>query len=319
MKRLISRALQGMGIERVAWHWNDPSLRILCYHGLCEDRLAAQAWMPGFFVTASAFRRQLEYLKKTAAVLPLSEAVVRMQNGSLPRRAVSITFDDGYANNLHLAAPLLAEYALPATVFLSSAYMESGELFPFLKVKLIQSKIGRELPPAALPEYKTAPIDQLLEAAGRWWPRVKDTLSQAQIDTLRPLTVAEVRALDGALIELGAHSHTHCILRNETRERREMEILTSIAKVGEWAGRPARLFSYPNGQRDDFAASDKEVLKRRRIQCAVSGISGTNGAAADLLELRRYPVGLYHDETAFRAELTGFRTAWRTLTGESTR
>jgi len=50
-------------------------------------------------------------------------------------RSVAITFDDGHANNLHLAYPMLQKYQLPATIFLSSAYVESGEMYPFLKLK----------------------------------------------------------------------------------------------------------------------------------------------------------------------------------------
>src|SRR5215469_12392916 len=117
----------------------DPRrLRILCYHGVCEDRLAHEPWIPGFFVTRSAFEDHVRYLATHARILPLSEAVRRLRDGSLPSRAVSITFDDGYANNMELAYPILQKYSAPATIFLSSAYMESGEIFPFLKVKLIK-------------------------------------------------------------------------------------------------------------------------------------------------------------------------------------
>ncbi len=315
LKRLVLKTFLRLGGDRLAWRWNRRSLRILCYHGVCEDRLASQPWMPGFFVAASAFRRQLSYLKANATIVPLSEGVLAMQNGTLPPRAVSITFDDGYANNLHLAGPLLSEYQLPATIFLSSAYMASGELFPFLKVKLIHLKLGSNLAQRPLLEYKTSPLDEVLERANWWWPEIQRNLSEDQINSLRPLTVSEVRAFDSGLIELGAHSHTHCILKNESRERRDEEIRKSTAKVAEWTGRPTRLFSYPNGQRDDFGALDKEVLRSIGIRAAVSGMGGTNKTASDLFELRRYPVGLYHDQDAFCAEITGFRTAWRSIAG----
>lgn len=315
MKRLVSRTFLRMGGEKLAWGWRSHGLRILCYHGVCEDRLSGQPWLPDFFVTASAFRRQLSYLKANATVVPLSEGVLTIRNGSLPPRAVSITFDDGYANNLHLAAPLLSEYRLPATIFLSSAYMDSGELFPFLKLKLIHLNLGFRLAKRPLLEYKTFPLDKVLERANWWWPEIKGNLNEDQINSLRPLTVSEVRAFDSGLIELGAHSHTHCILQNESRERRDQEIRESTARVAEWTGRPTRLFSYPNGQRDDFGEADKEVLQSVGIQAAVSGIRGANNTASDLFELRRYPVGLYHDQDAFRAEVTGLRTAWRSIAG----
>ena len=90
------------------------------------------------FVTRSAFESQLQYLQQRAVVLPLSKAVEALRNGSLPKRAVSLTFDDGYANNLQLAYPLLRRYGVHATIFVSTACVETGQFHPFLKLRLIR-------------------------------------------------------------------------------------------------------------------------------------------------------------------------------------
>jgi peptidoglycan/xylan/chitin deacetylase (PgdA/CDA1 family) len=136
---------------------------------------------------------------------------------------------------------------------------------------------------------------------------VKHALNDDQSETLRPMTTDEVRAADPELIEFGAHSHTHCIFRNETLARRKEEITTSIRKVSEWTGRNVLLFSYPNGEPGDFAESDKAVLRAEGIEAAVTGIGGANNRRSDLLALKRYPLTLQHGEAAFRAEVTGFR------------
>jgi peptidoglycan/xylan/chitin deacetylase (PgdA/CDA1 family) len=307
VKRILYKTFAKLGGDRLLWRVRTDSLRILCYHGICENEVAGQQWVPTCFVTAAAFERQLDYLQKNARVLPLSEAVGRLRDASLPAGSVSITFDDGYANNLTLAYPLLHKYRMPATIFLSSAYMESGELFPFLQMQLIAmngqaSGLGTLL-------YKSDPLDKVCAWASLWWPKVKQVLTRDQLKTLRPMTIAEVRSADTQLIEFGAHSHTHCILKNETRERRQEEIVSSIRKVAQWTERPVRLFSYPNGERGDFGEEDKQVLRANGIKAAVTGIGGANHRSTDLLELRRYPVGLYHDAADFRAEVTGFRTA----------
>jgi hypothetical protein len=78
-------------------------------------------------------------------------------------------------------------------------------------------------------------------------------------------------------------------------------------------GRPVRLFAYPNGQRRDFGPCDQETLRVEGIEAAVTGIAGANSAGADVLALRRYPVGMYHDELGFRAELSGIRSAYKSL------
>jgi peptidoglycan/xylan/chitin deacetylase (PgdA/CDA1 family) len=159
------------------------------------------------------------------------------------------------------------------------------------------------------PEYKSEPLDTVTEWIDKWWPAVNAILTDDQRRTLRPLTVDEVKAADPEWIVFGAHTHTHCILENETRERRRKEIESSIDKVAQWTGRPTRLFSYPNGQREDFGQFDKQALRAKGVQAAVSGIRGANNHRSDLLELRRYPVGMYHYAVAFSAEVTGFRSA----------
>jgi peptidoglycan/xylan/chitin deacetylase (PgdA/CDA1 family) len=123
------------------------------------------------------------------------------------------------------------------------------------------------------------------------------------------MTPDEVRSADSELIEFGAHTHTHCILGNESLERRQQEIRISIDKVEQWTGRPVRFFSYPNGEHGDYGEMDLEMLRAKGIQAAVTATAGANGRRCEPLELKRYPVGLYHDAAAFRAEVTGLRRA----------
>lgn len=312
MKKLY-KSFSALGGNELVWRLDARRLRILCYHGVCQDGLAGDPWVPGCFVARSAFEDQIRYLSTHSCLLPLSEAVRRLRDGSLPPRAVSITFDDGYANNMDLAYPILQKYNAPATIFLSSAYIESGEMFPFLKVKLIQLILGEKLSPDDLYEYKSTSLDLVMQRADRWWGDAKSRLSSDQWSALRPLNVAEVRGLDPKLIEFGAHSHTHCILKNENRERRQDEIRLSIQKISQWIGRRVSLFAYPNGQRRDFDEADIRVLESEGIQAAVTGISGANSFKADPLRLKRYPLGLWHDEAGFQAEVTGFRSVLLSL------
>lgn len=304
-----------LGGDRLAWRMGANRLRILCYHGVCEDRLAGEPWVPLYFVTQSAFERQLRYLKGNARVLPLADAIARLQEGSLPPRSVSLTFDDGYANNLELAQPLLARHGMSATVFLSSAYIETGELYPFLKLKLIRLSAAAGRPIAAEPllDYKSAPLDTVMERAAPWWESVRSSLTAEQRRFLRPLTIDEVLSADPEVIEFGAHSHTHCILSNESPERRQREIRISVDKVRQWSGRPVRLFSYPNGEHGDFGETDKEALRAEGVEAAVTGIGGANSTGADPFALRRYPITISHDECRFRAEVTGFRAALQNM------
>ena len=86
----------------------------------------------GLTTTMDAFRRQLDVLDEWGAViLPLDEAVTRLETGTLPARAVVLTFDDGYASVVEQAWPILHERGLPATMFMVSGYLDAGLRLPW--------------------------------------------------------------------------------------------------------------------------------------------------------------------------------------------
>lgn len=320
MKGILYGLLAALQGDQLAAALDRGRLRILMYHGFCEDESAGQPWIPAYFVTRSQLAQQLAYLSRHWKILRFSEAVERLCQGELPPRVVCLTVDDGYANNLHIAQPLFQKYSAPATIFLASAYIESGDFYPFDRLRLIRAFAAPGLQPTngygeSLPAYLNNPIDQVLRDAEPPWREILPKLTEAQRRELRPLTREELRQLDPRVIELGAHSHSHCILRNETPERRRSEIETSLDRVAEWTGRPAHLFSYPNGRQGDFNEADKEVLRARGVLAAVSTIPGANRVGQDPLELKRYPIGLFHDRNSFRAEVSGFRTLLRSVAG----
>ncbi len=304
------------GCEWLGWKLTASScLRILSYHGVCDDSLAGEAWVPKHFVTRSAFERQLIYLRKHTTPVSLSEAVAKLRNGTIPDRAVVLTFDDGYANNLHHVLPLLKKYDVPATIFVSTSYVESGELFPFDKlrlIKLMKQNYSGDL--KLLPNYKRCRLDEVRSVLETIWPAAESSLTDHQFETLRPLCREEFDRLNCDLVSIGAHSHMHCILRNESRDRRADEIATSVSLIRQWTGKDECLFSYPNGQQDDYDEMDKQELRRLRVSVAVNGVSGINRFGSDPLDLKRLPVGIYHDGYAYAAEVLGLRHLLQTVT-----
>jgi peptidoglycan/xylan/chitin deacetylase (PgdA/CDA1 family) len=312
MKQLFYGLYSAARCDQLAWSATRRVLRIVAYHGVCADHLAHQPWMPPFFVTRTAFDEQIAYLCRHATILPLSEAVERMAQNDLPDHAVSITFDDGYANNLHLAYPILKKYRVPATVYLATAYISSGDLFPFDRVQLIasaQEPFGSSIPYERLVDYRHSPIDVVFERLKGYWRDLQLSVSDEQYETLRPLRPEETQAFDSDIIEFGAHTHNHCILANETPQRRTWEIRESISHASALAGRPVASFAYPNGKPGDFTEHDKHALQSNGIAAASTTTAGTNAAGCDALELRRYSIGLMHTQAAFAAEVTGMR-AW---------
>ena len=99
-------------------------LMILFYHRVADDR--ANAWTCPY----DLFERQMRWIKARFDMLSLAELQARIKSGVNHRAAVSITFDDGYADNCHRALPLLIEEQIPCTYFVTSSHVFQGLPFP---------------------------------------------------------------------------------------------------------------------------------------------------------------------------------------------
>lgn len=101
--------------------WRGHRLLILAYHGI--SRSDEHEWNPELYLPGTALRERFRILRDGGyRVLPLGEAVHRLANGTLPPRAVSLTFDDGTSDFLTEGVPLLKEFGFPATVYVTTYY-----------------------------------------------------------------------------------------------------------------------------------------------------------------------------------------------------
>ncbi|HZL34725.1 MAG TPA: polysaccharide deacetylase family protein [Tepidisphaeraceae bacterium] len=104
----------------------DAKAVILCYHRVAD--LSSDPFEIG--VSSRLFAEQLEAVRKCGIPVSLTDLVEGLRKGRVPHRAVAITFDDGYADVLHEARPLLERHDVPATAFLvSGAVGQSGEFW----------------------------------------------------------------------------------------------------------------------------------------------------------------------------------------------
>src|SRR5206468_9458656 len=71
-------------------------------------------------VSPGDFRSQMAHVAKAFRPMPLIQLAAAAREGWLPERAVAITFDDGYLDNLETASPILLELGIPATFFIPS-------------------------------------------------------------------------------------------------------------------------------------------------------------------------------------------------------
>jgi len=99
-----------------------PTAIILTYH-----RVADTSNDPHLLaVSPENFYEQIKYLKQNYRVIELDQLVSEVKNKKLKRKTLVITFDDGYADNLYNAMPILEKLEVPATVFVSSGHIDGS-------------------------------------------------------------------------------------------------------------------------------------------------------------------------------------------------
>jgi len=233
-------------------------------------------------------------------VMPLSEMARKVSQGqSLPEHAVALNFDDGYASNYELAWPVLKEFGLPATIFLTTGFVDEGRPLWFHEADLAMTCQGastRRLV-RALRRLKTLPEEQMrAEVAGL----VSEAGGLGELpEVLRPLTWQQAREMRaGGLVEFGGHTHTHPILSRCTVERQREEIVKCRDRMEAELGRRPRLFGIPNGYPADFDKTTLAELAAAGFEHAFTMMPGRVKASCHPLKIPRYgaPVSVWETE-----------------------
>lgn len=177
---------------------------ILLYHRIID--LPSDPYLLN--VTPEHFSEHLAVLQDSnCVIMSLNQLIQSLQEGTLPHRGIVITFDDGYADNLYHAKPLLEKYHVPATVFVTSGYVGQQREFWWDEVERLL------LQPGTLPETlelkvkgktynwnlgEDADYSEEEQKRDRYWhfyqkedPTQRHTLFRGLHEVLNPLSMKE--------------------------------------------------------------------------------------------------------------------------------
>jgi peptidoglycan/xylan/chitin deacetylase (PgdA/CDA1 family) len=228
---------------------------------------------PSINVTPPRFASQLTGLRDRGFRVISLKTLLAWHRSNVPitPRTVVVTFDDGFESVHRWAFPVLRELSMPATIFVSTAYLDSHDPFPFDP-----------------------------------WGLAYRTLAQPLC--YRPLTSEQCHEMaDSGLIELGAHTHTHRDFRGHADEFR-LDLKTCVDVLRAKFGATDVTFAFPFGRRHSGHSGDALIAAARRsgVTCALSTEAVLVNPSADPFTWGRFNVYDWDTSATLEAKLEGW-------------
>jgi peptidoglycan/xylan/chitin deacetylase (PgdA/CDA1 family) len=272
------------------------------------------------------FRDQVEWLARWADVVPLRESLRALAAGHrLAPRAVAITFDDGYRDNLELAVPELERLGLPATFFLVPGLLDrraepwwEAVAWAVTEATAPEATIAGERVVLGDPSERRAVRRRAEEHLKRRDRDAREAALAEMVEALRPrprddlkelfLDWPGARELAGRGFEIGSHSSHHAILSEEPPQAQMADLAESRAALEQGLGVPVTSVAYPNGGRLDYDGATLAAAQAAGYESGITTRKGLTGRRTPRFEVRRVVV---YPERGTRVLRTLADVAWK--------
>jgi peptidoglycan/xylan/chitin deacetylase (PgdA/CDA1 family) len=249
-------------------------------------------------------RRQLLLLRKLGTVVDLGDALQRLRAGEeLPPRAVALTFDDGYRDNLEVVVPILQEMGLPATFFVAPGLLarrviawweELAAAFQRSPLEFVEFD-AEKLPLTGA--ARLASFDQVaarmkrLTVMERTWA-VRTLCRELEPEPYPPvenlfLDWQGAREVLRAGFAIGSHSDAHPTFSRESVEVQQRELSGSREELEDRLDVEVSLLAYPNGGVEDYDEQTVAAARAAGYVAAVTTVPGRNTRTTDPYRLHR--------------------------------
>ncbi len=298
---------------------------VLLYHRIAESRLDPQL----LCVTPAHFAQHLELIKKYYCPISLQDLKNSIVIGHIPRNSIAVTFDDGYADNLWKALPLLERHGIPATVFVSSGLVGHS-------LETTSDTLERILlTSASLPEVLTIKIAgksyqwffddspaqlQRWDVTSKFDPSPRHVCYRQLHRMLRPMSsdqrekiLAElilwagcdpmgrrqhlvmsaeelVEIRGSGLIEVGSHGVNHLMLSQQSPDVQEFELSFSKRELEKILKQPVTSFAYPYGGKEAVNPKTIELVPQHGYDLACDNVPGTVSVNSNIYAIPRHLV-----------------------------
>jgi peptidoglycan/xylan/chitin deacetylase (PgdA/CDA1 family) len=300
--------------DRLAGRLSEEHLAIFLFHGVIRQQRHRVRNYTSKHLEADLFARCIRRLARAGHALSMDDVLEHRDAGErLPPRAFAVTFDDGFENNLSVAAPILVDSKVPAMVYVTSGFVDSNAMSWIDRIEYVvenapaqevsvdwasgafslrDSASRIEFLKAVRTRVKSDPscnADEFADAVCAQLGRPGRMQSEDPLDL--KLTWEQIRAAHGRDgIAFGGHGHTHAILSFLSPAELDNELDGSLKMLRENAGIGPTHYSYPEGLEHCYSSAVIAGLRRRGVRCCPTAIDGINAYGADLFHLRRIMV-----------------------------
>ncbi len=310
---LSSRSFNAMEALRREANQGRGGLAILAYHRVLDGFDRDTSWFDEALVSASVseFRKQMRFIRNRFDLLTFAELDEWLSHpGRSGRPGAIVTFDDGYRDSYEIVYPILREMGIPATIFLATGFVETGDVFWWDGVVYLISHATRSSmlfptrPPVSLSLRTREDRARTAQRVLTLLKRISDEKRRGILEALPVLTGAtldpemarrltlrwsEIRTMSRDGIEFGSHTVTHPVLTRAAADLLQYEIGTSKRDIEEHTGKPVTAFCYPVGGKQSYDEYVQAVVQHKGYRFAVSYQWGINPLPpADRLALRRF-------------------------------
>ena len=237
-------------------------------------------------------RATLERLRRDRyALIGLDEALRCLRDGvAPPARAVVFTVDDGYVDLAGVGADIFLEYDCPATVFLSTGFVDGALWHWWDEIEHVclnarRARLGTDLPLTTLAERRRAAsvlsehAKRLREDVKRRFIRALARGAEVELPVVPParyraISWAQARVLERRGLAFAPHTVSHPILARVDDLQAESEIRDSWRTLGDELARPVPILAYPNGGPDDYGPREFRLLAAAGLAGAMTTTKG---------------------------------------------
>lgn len=289
-------------------------LTIFCYHGVTKQKSYGIENYSQKHIPYEIFREQLNVIKNSCQVISMDDVIDIYKNKiKITDNLIAITFDDGFKNNIEIAAPILDEFNFEATFYITSGLIGTNELF---WVDQLENSINYNKKENLKINLKGEFFDfytkskhnkiQALNTIKKYCKQAKNNEKNRVVDYLNHLCegnsnnknkVSNYEIMNWDDIKkinqnkkftIGGHSLRHDLFSKiETESQLKYDIETSIELIQNKIGEKIIHYSYPEGQSIHFNKNVIKILKGNDIKCCPTAIDGVNDGSEDLFSLKR--------------------------------